>query len=228
MKRTGAFLAATLLALSSGAMGEAHADPAASKNNEGNRLYDRKQYDDALKLYTDAQVSRPEAPELHYNIGNVLYRKGELDKALEEYLKAQGAKQPRLGQEATFNRGNALVRMGRFQEAVDAYVQALRARPDDRDAKKNLELALQLLKEQQQKKQDQQQDDSSKKESKQPQQQPQSQGDQKKPQPQKAPGQISEEEAKRILDALRDEEKEGVKRHAQATAPERRPPEEDW
>ena len=229
MKRTRVSLAAALLALSFGAMREARADPAASKNNEGNRLYDQKQYDDALKLYTDAQVSRPEAPELHYNIGNVLYRKGELDKALEEYLKAQGARPSRLGQEATFNRGNALVRMGRFQEAVDAYVQALRARPDDHDAKKNLELALQLLKEQQQKKQDQQpQDDSSKKEPKQPQQQPQPQGDQKKPQPQKAPGQISEEEAKRILDALRDEEKEGVKRHAQATAPERRPPEEDW
>src|SRR5207249_1802976 len=50
----------------------AWADPAASKNNEGNRLYNQKRYDDALKKYTDAQVSRPDAIELHYNIGNVL------------------------------------------------------------------------------------------------------------------------------------------------------------
>ena len=72
----------------------AWADPAASKNNEGNRLYNQKRYDDALKKYTDAQVSRPDASELHYNIGNVLFRKKEYDKAVEEYMRAQAAHDP--------------------------------------------------------------------------------------------------------------------------------------
>ena len=61
------------------------ADQAASKNNEGNQLYEQKKYDEALKMYVDAQASRPGAPELHYNIGNVLFRKKEFDKAIEEY-----------------------------------------------------------------------------------------------------------------------------------------------
>ena len=209
--------------------GAAHADPAASKNNEGNRLYDQKKLDEALKQYTDAQASRPGSPELHYNIGNVLYRKGQLDKAVEEYLRAQAAKDPRLAQAATFNRGNALLKQGRLQDAVNAYVQSLRARPDDRDAKRNLELALRLLKEQQKKQSQEPQpkDDPSKKPQESPQSASQQQGD-RKPPAQKSPSQMSQEEARRILDALRDQEKEGVKKHAQATAPEERTPEEDW
>ena len=103
----------------------AGADPAASKNNEGNRLYNQKRYDDALKLYTDAQASRPEGSELHYNIGNVLFRKKEYDKAVEEYLRAQAAANPALSEAATFNRGNALMLQGRPEDAVKAYVQAL-------------------------------------------------------------------------------------------------------
>ncbi len=208
-----------------------HADPAASRNNEGNRLYEQKRYDEALKMYTDAQASRPGAPELHYNIGNVLYRKGEYDKALEEYLRAQSASDPRLTQASVYNRANALLQEGKVQDAINAYVQALRARPDDRDAKRNLELALRRLKEQQ----------------KNPPPKPGQQNDTKPPQqnpsapqpqpgstpPQNAPpkpraGQMSEEEARRMLDSLRDAEREEIKKHLQAASPEERTPEEDW
>src|SRR5207245_7715007 len=110
-----------------------------------NRLYIQKRYEDALKMYTDAQASRPDASELHYNIGNVLFRKKEYDKAVEEYLRAQAAANKTLSEAATFNRGNALMLQGRPEDAVKAYVQALRARPDDGDAKRNLELALSTL-----------------------------------------------------------------------------------
>ena len=201
----------------------AWADPAASKNNEGNRLYNQKRYDDALKKYTDAQVSRPDASELHYNIGNVLFRKKQYDKAVEEYLRAQAAANPALSEAATFNRGNALMLQGRPEDAVTAYVQALRARPDDGDAKRNLELALRLL---QQKKQQQQQ---SKQDQEQPQKQPPQHGEGggKSP-PQKRPGEMSEEEARQVLQALAQDEKEGIKKHARAAAGDRRPPEEDW
>jgi len=194
----------------------AWADPAASKNNEGNRLYNQKRYDDALKKYTDAQASRPDASELHYNIGNVLFRKKEYDKAVEEYLRAQAAANPALSEAATFNRGNALMLQGRPEDAVKAYVQALRARPDDGDAKRNLELAL---RQQQQNKQDQEQ----------PQKQPPQHGEGGGKSPlQKRPGEMSEEEARQVLQALAQDEKEGIKKHARAAAGDRRPPEEDW
>jgi len=39
---------------------------------------------------------------------------------------------------------------------------------------------------------------------------------------------MSEEEARQILEALRESEKDGVKKHAQASAPTDRRPEKDW
>ena len=216
------------------AAGGARADSAASKNNEGNRMYERRQLDEALKMYTDAEATRPGAPELHYNIGNVLYRKGELEKAIEEYQRARTATSPRLRQAATFNSGNALLREGKLQEAIGAYVQALRARPDDRDAKRNLELAMKLL-EEQQKKQQQEPQSKPKDDQKNPPQQGQKrpqpsngQSEQGKSTPQPRAGSMSEEEARRILDALADQQKEELKKHVQATAPQERTPEEDW
>ena len=205
---------------------EAVADPAARKNNEGNRLYEQKKFDDALKMYVDAQASRPGAPELHYNIGNVLFRKKEYDKAVEEYLRAQAAPDPILSQAALFNRGNALMMQGRLEDAIQAYVQALRARPDDTDAKRNLELALRLL-DQQKKKQQKPQQDKDQDQNKSPQQQ-QGEGGGRPPQQQKKPGEMSEDEARQVLEALQQEEKEGIKKHARAAVGDRRPPEQDW
>lgn len=206
------------------------ADPAAKKNNEGNRLYEEKKFDDALKMYVDAQASRPGAPELHYNIGNVLFRKKEYDKAIEEYLRAQAAPDPVLSEAALFNRGNALMMQGHLEDAIQAYVQALRSRPGDADAKRNLELALRLLEQQKKRKQQQpQQQDKNQDQNKNPQQQPQQgEGGGRPPQQQKKPGEMSEDEARQVLEALQQEEKEGIKKHARAAVGDRKPPEQDW
>src|SRR5262245_11518179 len=227
----GRFLVAALGTplLAAALVSPAAADQAATKNNDGNQLYEQKKYDDALKMYVDAQASRPGAPELHYNIGNVLFRKKEFDKAIEEYLRAQAASDPVLSQAASFNRGNAFLMQGRPEEAIKAYVQALRARPDDTDAKRNLELALRLLeqqKKQQQQQQNQQPKHKEQKQSPQPQQQPSEGGG--SPPPQKKPGEMTEDEARQVLEALQQEEKEGIKKHARALAGDRTPPEQDW
>lgn len=205
----------------------AAADQAASRNNEGNKLYNQKQYDEALRMYTDAQASRPDASELHYNIGNVLFRKKEYDKAVEEYMRAQAAPDRGLSQAATFNRGNALMMQGKPEEAIQAYVQSLRARPDDADAKRNLELALRLLQEKKKKQQQQPQQNKDQK-NQPPQQSPQQEGAGDKTPPQKRPGEMTEQEARQVLQALQQEEKEGIKKHARAAAGDRREPEEDW
>ena len=224
---TAAILAGLLLLAPS----PASADPAA-KNNQGNRLYEQKKYDEALKDYTDAQAERPAAPELHYNIGNVLLRKGDFDKAIEEYLRAQSTGPKNLAEAAHFNRGNALMMKGELQPAIDAYVQALKMEPRDQDAKRNLELALKLLEKQQQQQQQQQQnqppDPQNQKQPPPPRPDDNQKPDDKK-QPQPKPGEMSKDEAKQILDALRESEKESLKKHAQASAPPHpHEPEKDW
>ena len=230
--RRGRFAGAALLALLASGPA-ALADPAPARNNEGNRLYNQKRYDEALKLYTDAQASRPGAPELHYNIGNVLYRKGEYDKAAEEYLKAQAAADPALAEAASFNRGNALMMQKRLQEAIGSYVQSLHLKPDDPAAKRNLELALRMLQEQQQ--QQKQQDNKKNQDKDQKQDQSQGQPQQKPGSPsgapnqgKGAPGEMTPEEARQVLEALRDAEKEGIRKHARAGVPEQQAPEKDW
>ena len=227
----GAAIAAALV-LALLAPSPALADPAA-KNNQGNRQYEAKKYDEALKSYTDAQAERPAAPEIHYNIGNVLLRKGDVDKAIEEYLRAQTSGPKSLSEAAHFNRGNALMMKGQFQPAVDAYVEALKIDPHDPDAKRNLELALRLLEKQQQEQQQQQQQQDQPQDEKSPQQPPPQPDEPKKDdskQPrQPRPGEMSPEEAKQILEALRESEKESLKKHAQASAPPHaRNPEKDW
>ncbi|MCZ6697037.1 MAG: tetratricopeptide repeat protein [Acidobacteria bacterium] len=215
--------------------GAASADSAASRNNEGNRYFEQKQYDEALRMYTDAQAIRPEAPELHYNIGNVLFRKGEYEKAIGEYRRAEASRDAALAQSAIYNRGNALMLAGQVPDAAKAYVQALRADPSDQDAKRNLELALRLLEEQQQQQQQQggDQQDGEKDDRQEPQKSPEEQpgdppADSRQKQPRKGPGQMSEEDARRILEAIREDEREGVRKHAKATAPHRQQPEKDW
>ncbi len=229
-RRAGMVGAALALAIVTG--GNARADSAGARNNEGNRLYNQKRYDEALKMYTDAQTSRPDAPELHYNIGNVLFRKGEYDKAAEEYLKAQAAADRSLAESATFNRGNALLMQNRLPEAVSSYVQALRQAPGDADAKHNLELALRMMQEQQKQQQQPKQDQKSpdqKDDSSQSQPQPQKGAPDAQQQPsQGKPGEMSQEEANQVLAALREAEKEGIRKHAQAAAAEHPQPEKDW
>jgi tetratricopeptide (TPR) repeat protein len=233
MTGPGRLLPAVALAIAaSGALVQAADRDAAAKNNEGNRLYEGRQYDEALKLYTDAQARLPNSPELHYNIGNVLFRKAEFDKAVEEYRKAEASPDPVLAQRATYNRGNALLLQQRPQEAVQAYVQALRARPDDAEAKRNLELALRMMQEQQ-KQQDQPQDrDQDKQDDQQPPRPSEADPQDRKPPqqtpPRPKPGQMSEAEARRLLEALREEEREGLRKQARAAVLDRRDPEKDW
>jgi tetratricopeptide (TPR) repeat protein len=225
--RAAALLALALLAVP-GRPAAAADSAAAARNNEGNRLYNQRRYDEALKMYTDAQAVRPEAPELHYNIGNVLYRKQEFDKAAEEYRKAEAARDPALSQAAVFNRGNALLAQQRLPEAIQAYVQALRADPADADAKRNLELALRLLQERQ-KQQSQPRDQERDEERTQPEAPaPQPRGGGEPPRERQRQGQMSEEEARQVLEALREQEREGIRKHARAAVPDRRPPEKDW
>jgi tetratricopeptide (TPR) repeat protein len=223
MMTAGGFLLLTLAWAAPAA-----ADQAASKNNEGNRLYEQKKYDEALKMYVDAQAARPGAPQLHYNIGNVLFRKKEYEKAVEEYLRAQAAPDPVLSQAAIFNRGNALLMQGRPEEAIKAYVQALRARPDDTDSKRNLEIALRLLDQKKKQQQQQKQQNQDQDKNKNPPPQPQQGDGAGRPPQQKKSGEMTEEEARQVLEALQQEEKEGIKKHARAMAGDRRQPEQDW
>ena len=120
--------------------------------------YQRGEYDQALQLYRDALLDRPDAPELHFNVGDALFKRGEYDQALREFERVLSAEEQKIQAQAHYNMGNSFFQQQAFEQAVAAYKQALELDADDEDAKVNLELALEKLQEQQQQQQQQQQD----------------------------------------------------------------------
>ena len=133
-------------------------DPVAKKNEEGNALFEKGEYEAALRRYLEAQQEGRARPELHFNAGDALYKQGKFAEAMQEMGRATDGTHPDMSAAAHYNLGNALFRQEKFQEAVGAYKKSLEQRPDDIDAKINLELALEKLKQNQQNQQNQNQD----------------------------------------------------------------------
>lgn len=206
-----------LLAIHSVQAGSVH-----SKVKEGNKLFAEGKFDEALNRYQDALLSDPESPLIHYNIGNTLYKKKKYEEAIRSFQKVIGTENVTLEANSYYNMGNCLYRLGKLPESILAYQQALKLNPNDMDAKYNLEYVRRKLKEQakkqplaaqQQQQQKQKQDNQNKKDQQQQKQQKQQQKQQKqtqqKEQQQKKQQQeMTKKDAERILDALKNEEKE--------------------
>ncbi len=120
-------------------------DPVAKKNEEGNALFEKGEYEAALRRYLEAQQEARSRPELHFNAGDALYKQGKYAEAMQEMGRATEGTHPDMSAAAHYNLGNALFRQEKFQEAVGAYKKSLEQKPDDIDAKINLELALEKL-----------------------------------------------------------------------------------
>ena len=135
-----------------------------AKIHEGNALYHEGLYDDALEVYTDAQIDAPESPELHFNIGNVGYRKEDHENAIETYGKSFNTDDIHLESRADYNIGNATYRLGEkagndvalLREAVEHYRKAIELDPTDEDAKFNFEFVEKKIKDEMNKQKEEQ------------------------------------------------------------------------
>lgn len=192
------------------------------KGNEALKAKDQKK---ALEYYRQAETEIPESPELNYNLGGALHEEGKYEEAVDRFQRSLNTVDTKLESASHYNLGNTYFRMQDFQKAIASYQEALNLNPDDMDAKFNLELARKMLKEQikpqqqnQQKQQQQQQQDQKDQQNQQQnqenqdQQQQQDQQEQKQQQDQKSPQpdkqKMNKEDAERILNALKDDEKD--------------------
>jgi Ca-activated chloride channel homolog len=188
---------------------------------QGNDKYEDGKYQDAEIEYRKALEKDPQSYRADYNLGNALYRQKQYDAAAIKYGSLTKNEKDRQNlNRYYYNLGNACFENKKYQESVDAYKNALRNNPGDMDAKHNLQLALKMLEEKkkqeqqgQNKDQQKQEQQKQKQEQQNQQQQNQQQHDQQQAQkPQGSKGQISPEDAERILQALENEEKDVMKK----------------
>ncbi|WP_425153033.1 tetratricopeptide repeat protein [Candidatus Palauibacter sp.] len=220
------------------------------ETREGNRLYEEGRFAEAHEKYLEALLEAPDSPIIRFNDGNALYLGENYDSALESFRAAVESGDPQLAAAAWYNLGNTLYRQGALPESLEAFKQALRADAADIDAKHNLERVLEQMQQQQQQQQgdgenegqsppeggeqnqDQQQEQDQPEQDPGDQQDPEQNPDQNPddtespPQGPPPPGEMTREEAERLLGAIQEDQDE-VNRKPRTAARGTRP-RRDW
>jgi tetratricopeptide (TPR) repeat protein len=190
---------------------------------KGNGQYRQEKFEDALKTYQEAQVLEPDNPDIRFNIGSALYKLNKFSEAMPEWQLSLVSKNKKTKAAATYNMGNASFKGGQLEPTINFYKLSLGLNPNDLQAKQNLEFALKVKEEM---KKQQKQDTSKQKQQQKQQQQQQKPQMQQQPKPQPQKGEMNKEESERILEALKNKEKEAQKQ-ANRTKPKVNV-EKDW
>ena len=224
--------------------------------NDGNGLYKDGKYDKAEVDYRKALEKEQGSLPAHFNLGNSLSKQKKVDQSIKEFETAATSSQEKETKaHAMYNTGNSYLEGGQYDSAVKSYIEALKQDPGDEDAKYNLSYALRKMKDQkqqnqQQNKKDQNQQqkqqqnkqqgnknqnkDQNKNDNQNPQQKNQNQPGQQQdknaqnpPEQQPKEKQMSRADADRILEVLKNNEK-NVQKKLRVKARARPKTDKDW
>ncbi len=185
---------------------------------DGNKAYENKKFNEAEKNYSKALNKNSNSYKGAFNLGDAYYKQNKFEEAAEQF---QAATHHSISKDslakAYHNLGNSLLKSKKYEDALNAYKNALKNNPNDEDTRYNYSFAQQMLKQQQQqqkkdkdkkdknddKKKDKKEQDKKDENKKDEQKQDKEKQDKEKKEQQK----ISKEDAKRLLDALQNDEK---------------------
>ncbi len=194
---------------------------------EGNKQYEKENFIEAEKNYSRGLNKNKDSYKSSFNLGDAYYKQGKYEEAAEQFqsLTHRSSSKDTLSK-AYHNLGNSLVKSKKYQEGLDAYKNALKNNPDDEDTRYNLAYTQQMLKQQQQQqKKDKDNKDKDKKDKKEnkdnkdnkdkdkkdkdkkDKDKKEEKGKENKKEENPKQDQISKEDAKRLLDALQNDEK---------------------
>lgn len=137
-----------LLGLTLALAGTARSGEAENLARKGNGAYGKKDFPKAYECYNKALDIAPKTGKILFNRGDSYFRLEDYPKAAEDFEKA--AESPKTASRASFNAGNAYYKLSDYPKAVDNYKKAILADPGDKNAKYNLQKALEQIKKQQQ------------------------------------------------------------------------------
>lgn len=205
--------------------------------HNGNKLYQQQKYAEAEASYRQSVEKTKESVAGNFNLGDALYKQKKFDNAAQKFTEiASSSDNKAVKAQAYHNLGNSLLESKKLEESIEAYKKSLINNPKDDQTRYNLAYAQEKLKQQQQQdkknkdknkdkkdqdkkdqnkdqkdkdKQDQDKKDQNKdqkdKDKQDKDKQNQDKKDQQGQQPQ--PDKLSKEDAERMLDALKNEEK---------------------
>jgi tetratricopeptide (TPR) repeat protein len=181
---------------------------------KGNREYDQGDFKEAEKDYRRALELNNASARGQFNLGTAVYRNNNYEEAAKIYGGLSEKKSDRSTQSKVYhNLGNSLLQAKEYEKSIMAYKNALMNDPKNLDTKYNLEYARMMLKKQQQQQQQQQnkdnKDQKDEKKDQQPKQDQQNQDQQQKNQDQKK---ISKDDAERMREALKNDEKKTMQK----------------
>lgn len=189
----------------------------------GNGLYKTKNYKGAEQKYRDALKTDTASPVVNHNLGNSLYEQKKYEDAAKAYADALDSDNKDTLNRGWYNLGNSMYEQGKYEEAANAYKEALKNNPGDEQARYNLAMAQKHMKQNQPQKggqeskqgddkKDQKKDDKSgdnsgdkKDDKKDGSQDDKSKPDSKQPLDPKKQN-MSTEEARKVMSALKDSE----------------------
>ncbi|NQX52761.1 tetratricopeptide repeat protein [Pedobacter panaciterrae] len=198
--------------------------------HKGNQLYQEKKYAEAEASYRESVDKSKASVEGNFNLGDALYKQKKFDNAAQKFTDiASSSENKAVKAKAYHNLGNSLLESKKLEESIEAYKKSLINNPKDDETRYNLAYAQEKLKQQQQQQnkdknkdknkkdqdkkdqnkdqnkdnKDQQNKDQQNKDKDKQDQDKKDQKDGQQPQPDK----LSKEDAERMLEALKNEEK---------------------
>ncbi len=115
------------------------------KMRRGGQQYDEGMYSEAAESYNEAQKEKPSDRRANFNRGGALYKMNNFEGAQEEFQKSAIGSSRGLSAQSLYNLANSYFQQGKYQEAAEAYKQSLKLSPYDADARHNLKLSLQYM-----------------------------------------------------------------------------------
>ncbi|MFA6924079.1 MAG: tetratricopeptide repeat protein [Bacteroidales bacterium] len=175
---------------------------------DGNKEYKDGKYNPAEINYRKALGKKKNSLKANYNLGDALYKQEKYEEASKIYQELiTSTKNKDTLSKIYHNLGNSLLKQKKYEESINSYKQALKNKPDDKDTKYNLSYALRMIKEEQKKQNQKNKNDKNKNDKKNQQQKQQKNNEDKNKQQQQQKQQLSKEDAERILEAMKNQEK---------------------
>ena len=132
---------------------------------QGNREYNKAQYEEAEVSYRKANEQNSRLPETVFNIGDALYRQEKYDEASKQFTGSAAMNEERSKKAAgLYNLGNSYLQSGMqkensgayqesaelYKKSIESYKESLKLQPNNFEAKYNLAYAQDMLKTQEQ------------------------------------------------------------------------------